>query len=678
MRISSNWSPQSPARKLIAAGVIAFVCSVFGLTARYTPAVSVPLVKVDDLLYDSLYHLRPIEDQTNGPVVIIAVDDKSLYELSHQGISKKNYSWPWPRAFWGYIIAYLNKCGAKAVALDIVFTEPSEYNDESGDDAAFAASVDKSRIPVVIGSAIPPSGHPESFAPPIKHPNFGAVNVGDDVVYRLYRPLVNGVPSLAAGAVAATGGSPFREPFLLHYYGPYQSPNGKRTFEYISAAHVLAASIGKKNTGVDPAMFRDKIVLIGAITIGTYDLKASPLSAEYPGVEVQATAAVNMLKGQCVRVVAIAWAVTATLLAALAGAIGVAFPRQVSLKLLFAIFVFGLLVGCAIGLFLGKEVHWLPLAAPLLSLLLATIAAFAWSYLVEGRQRKLVLKALSQYISPHVAAEIDRNPAALKLGGERREMTVMFTDIQGFTSLGEQLEDHALTQLLNFYFGQMSSLILRNDGTLDKYIGDAIMCFWNAPLFQPDHAVLACRAALAMERREAEIQPRLSELGGTGLLTRIGINTGPMVFGNMGSDEKFNLSVLGDAVNLASRLESANKLYGSRILVAQPTAEKVRDHFVLRQLDVIQVKGKQKPMAVYELMSELNDDADLLLRKSEYEAAFLCYQQQKWDEAQSCLGQLRQKFPTDAPAAALVNRIAYLREHPPGPDWDGVYVARSK
>jgi adenylate cyclase len=678
MRFPVNLSPQSPSRKLMAAAVLALISCAIAIGARYLPGISVPMGKVDDLLYDSLYRLRPVHDQTGGPVVIVAVDDKSLYELSHQGLAKKEYSWPWPRSFWGYIISYLGKCGAKAVAIDMVFTEPSEYNDESGDDAVFAGSVDKSKIPVVLGTVIPKSGHPESFAPPVKRPIFGAVNVGDDVVFRLYQPLVNGVPSLAARAVETAGGSPFREPFLLHYYGPHQTRDGKRTFRYLSASHVLAASIGQKNTGIDPQMFRDKIVLIGAITIGTYDLKSSPLSALYPGVEVQATALANMLAGQRARIVPLPWAVAATFFAALVGAMAVAFPRRVSLKLIFAAITFGLLFAVASGLFLGHRIRWLPLAAPTLALLLATIGAFAWSYLAEGRQRKLVLKALSQYISPEVAAEIDRNPGALKLGGERRDMTVMFTDIQGFTALSEQLDEHRLTTLLNYYLDEMSSLILSTNGTLDKYIGDAIMSFWNAPLYQPDHAILACRAALAMEKREREIQPRLKELGAMGMFTRIGINTGPMVFGNMGSSQKFNYSVLGDSVNLASRLESANKFYGSQILISQPTAEQVKDKLILRQVDLLRVKGKLIPMAVFEVMGEEPADADLLFRKTEYEAAFGDYQRQNWDEAESHLTRLHEKFPMDGPASALLDRIAYLREHPPGADWDGVYVAKGK
>jgi len=359
-------------------------------------------------------------------------------------------------------------------------------------------------------------------------------------------------------------------------------------------------------------------------------------------------------------------------------AVGVAFPRRATLKLAAAAVAIGVLVVIAAAMFKGQQIRWLPLAAPLTAVVLATVVTFAWSYMTEGRQRRFVVKALGQYLSPEVAASIDRDPDALKLGGTRREMTVMFTDIQGFTDLSERLGEHQLTSLLNYYLDEMSSLVLANDGTLDKYIGDAIMSFWNAPLHQPEHAVLACRAALAMERREAQIQPELERMGASGLLTRIGINTGPMVFGNMGSSQKFNYSVLGDSVNLASRLEGANKFYGSRILIAQPTAEQVKDHFLLRKLDVLRVKGKLKPMAVYEVLGEAGAGGDLAFRAAEYDAAFALYTQQKWDEAAGRLQSLLARTPADRPAAALAERVAYLRDHSPGADWDGVYVAKGK
>ena len=678
MRIPLRLSPQSQARKLVAAIAIAAFASVLSLGARHAPFVSIPLSKLDDLLYDSLYRLRPTEDRTGGPVVIVAVDDKSLQELRENGIGKTSYGWPWPRQFWGYIAQYLDKCGARAVAFDVLFNEPSVFNHFDADDTKLAKMVDACKAPVVFAVRVGTNGKPTAFALPVKRPLFGAVNVGDDVMFRRYPPMVNGVASLASQAVAAVGGNPSTEPFLLHYYGPHQKADGKRTFRYVAAAHVLATSVGQKNTGVSPEMFRDRIVLIGTITAGTYDLKSSPLSREYPGVEVQATAVENLLSGQRVRAVSAPLASSAAFVTALLAAAGVTFPRRVSLKLLDAALAAGALVAVAIVLFLGHRIYWLPLAAPLVALLLSTVGAFAWSYVAEDRQRRIIFRALSQSLSPEMAEQIQRNPDKLKLGGERRIMSVMFTDIAGFTDLSEQLDGEKLTALINFYLEEMSAVVLGADAYLDKYIGDAIMSFWNAPLDQPDHAILACRAALAVRQREQAIQEELRRLGATRLLTRIGINTGPMTLGNMGSSLKFAYTVLGDSVNLASRLEGANKIYGSQILLAEPTAELVKDMFVVRRLDLLQVKGKQKPMAVYELMADGRANGELQVRVTEYEAAWRSYRDQKWDEAEAQLRALYDRFPGDAPAAALMRRIADLRQDPPGPDWDGVYVAKGK
>ena len=678
MRIPLRIPAQSRARKLIASVAIAALASGLALAARYAPYASIPLSKLDDLLYDSLYRLRPAEDRTGGPVVIVAVDDKSLQELRDNGIGKTSYGWPWPRQFWGYMAQYLDKCGARAVAFDVLFNEPSVFNHFDSDDMKLAKMVDACKAPVIFGAMIGPDGTPLAFAPPVKRPVFGAVNVGDDVMCRRYPPVVNGVPSLAARVVAVVGGNPSTEPFLLHYYGPHQKPDGKRTFRYISAANVLAASVGQKNTGVTPDLFRDKIVFVGAITAGTFDLKSSPLSAAYPGVEVQATAVENLLSGQRVRAVSAPLASAAAFATALLAALGVTFPRRASLKLLATAFSGAAVLGVAIILFLGHRIYWLPLAAPLVALLLSTVGAFAWSYVAEDRQRRIIFRALSQSLSPAMAEEIQRNPDKLKLGGERRTMSVMFTDIAGFTDLSERLDGEKLTALINFYLEEMSAVVLGADAYLDKYIGDAIMSFWNAPLDQPDHAILACRAALAVRDRERAIQDELRRLGASRLLTRIGINTGPMTLGNMGSSLKFAYTVLGDSVNLASRLEGANKIYGSQILLAQPTADLIKDLFVVRRLDLLRVTGKLKPMAVYELMADGRPSGDLQVRSSEYEAAWASYRNQKWDDADARLRALCDVFPDDAPAAALMRRVADLRQDPPGSEWDGVYVAKGK
>ncbi len=432
---------------------------------------------------------------------------------------------------------------------------------------------------------------------------------------------------------------------------------------------------------IDPAMFKGKIVLIGAISAGTYDLKSSPLSEIYPGVEVQATAIDNLLNDQHVDQATAGETAIAAMIGAMMCALLVLLPRKTQWKVLGAAVGIAAVVGLALLMFRRQSIWWLPMSSPLAALLLSTLGALAWSYYTEDRNRRLIVKAFGQYVSPAVVAEIEKDPTRIRLTGDRHVMTVLFTDIEGFTSLSEKLEDERLTELLNYYFDEMEPLVFDRNGTLDKYIGDAIMSFWNAPLPQPDHAYRACRTALAMEQRERDIQPELVRMGAERCVTRIGVNTGPMVVGDMGSRSRFNYTVLGDSVNLGARLEGANKFYGSRILISETTAVLVKDRFLVRKLDVLQVKGKKKPMPVYELLGEIgtsDQEPAIIDRCKRYEAAWELYRQQKWDDAEAALQALLSQHPTDKPAAMLLARVGELRSNPPGEGWDGVYVAKGK
>jgi adenylate cyclase len=310
--------------------------------------------------------------------------------------------------------------------------------------------------------------------------------------------------------------------------------------------------------------------------------------------------------------------------------------------------------------------------------MLSAFVGLSYSYLTELRQRRFILKAFAQSVSKEVADEIAKDPRKLGLGGQRRDMTVMFTDLANFTTLSEAMEVEKLAAVLQFYLEEMSGVVLGVNGTLDKYIGDAIMAFWNAPANQPDHAFRACRAALEMRRREALIQPRIREMSGTEVYSRIGINSGPMVVGNLGSTFKFAYTVIGDAVNLGSRLEGANKMYGTRIMLSETTAAIVNDQFILRKLDLLRVKGKLKPMAVYELIGERTLDSKPSEHIGRYETALSLYQQGRFDAAGELLIGLNKDFPQDGPTDTLLARVLKLCEHPPGPEWDGVYVAKDK
>lgn len=650
------------------------------LIAGNAPLLRDVVQRADNAFYDAFYHLRPVDSRMDGPVVIVAVDDKSLAAVDQN----MHYGWPWPREFWGDIAQHLDADGARAVVLDLIFDQTSVYQNSTGDDDNFASLIGGVKVPVVLGSMVNTNGSWDHFAPPATRPDFGAVNVGNDVIYRKYSPQVYGRPSLAVAAVAAAGETaklPTDEPFLLHYYGPHLTPDGKSTFRFVSAAHVLGAALPQgsdKLAGISPDWFRGKIVLIGAITTGTYDLKSSPLSAEYPGVEVQATAIENLLAGQAVRPVSPAEQITAALLAAALTSIMVIFPRPAIVKMLGPLLAAAGIVAIGAELFTHPQIRWLAPTAPLVAVAAAGVAAFGWTYFAEDRQRKFMLKALSKVVSPAVAQELARDPQRLALGTIRTRVTLLFTDLANFTDMSESIDVQKLGELLNRYLGEMSDQVLINGGTLDKYIGDAIMCFWNAPLPQEDHAARACRTALAIADRENAIREELGKLGASKLFTRIGVNTTDAAVGFVGSSHLFNYTALGDGVNLASRLEGANKLYGTRILLAQSTADLVREQFLLRKVDVLRVKGKKQPMAVFELMAAKASGGGLEELARGYESAFLHYQGQRWDQAEQDFLELGKRFADDGAIKALLARIGALRKNPPPPDWDGVYEAKEK
>lgn len=665
-------------KRALAVGVIAIAAWIIAWLPRWIAPLHGPVQRADEFFYDAYYKLRPIEDRRGGPVVIVAADQRSLDQVNRS----LKFGWPWPRELWGRIATYISNAGARAIVFDIIFSEKSVFEDQTGDDETFADAINALKTPVVFGSLVSAQGKWDPFAPAtVRRPVFGAVNVGDSTIYRRYPPKVADRPSLALAAVQAAGRSPLLpvdRSFDLHYYGPYASPDGRHTYRYVSAASVLAEQLAGGNhsrqSGVSPELFRGKIVLIGAVAAGTYDLKSSPLSKLYPGVEVQATAIDNLLSGQAVEPVSAMWRALSSLAAALLSSLGIIFWRRVWLKILAPLAVAAAVLAGGALLFHGQLIRWLTPVDALGAVILATLGAFAWSWLMEDRQRRFMLKTLSKVISPAVAQRLAREPGHLRLGTARTELTVLFSDLEGFTSLSESMDVQQVGQWLNGYLSDMSDRILAADGTLDKYIGDAVMCFWNAPLPQEDHAVRACRAALEMIT--CERQRQRTAFDGPATRTRIGIHTATVAVGFVGSSHLLNYTALGDGVNLASRLEGANKFYGTSILLSESTAMLVKGHFCTRKVDVLRVKGKKQPMAVYELLGERRDGEDR--RVDLYEAAFAGYQRRDWESARRKLLELQEAFGDDTVAAMLLKRIAALSVASLPDNWDGVYDAKDK
>jgi adenylate cyclase len=313
------------------------------------------------------------------------------------------------------------------------------------------------------------------------------------------------------------------------------------------------------------------------------------------------------------------------------------------------------------------------------------------NYFREQKQRQQIRSAFGFYLSPHMVEQLAKSPEKLVLGGEERRMTILFSDVRGFTTISEHYKDdpQGLTRLMNRFLTPLTNAIIDRKGTIDKYIGDAIMAFWNAPVDDGEQEVNACDAALEMQTRAAalneELKREAAENGGRYMPLRVGIglNTGPCVVGNMGSDFRFNYSVLGDTVNVASRLEARTKDYRLPLVIGSRTAEGAKAKFATMEIDLIQVKGKKEPEAVYAVLgrSEVEQDPrckDLMKLNAEMLAL---YRKQNWDAALALIDRCRKitnGFDLDGLYDMYMERIEAYRTDPPGPDWDGVYEAETK
>jgi adenylate cyclase len=292
----------------------------------------------------------------------------------------------------------------------------------------------------------------------------------------------------------------------------------------------------------------------------------------------------------------------------------------------------------------------------------------------------LIKSMFSTYVNPSLVDELVAHPEKLVLGGQREELTVLFSDIEGFTGISEHMPPENLVSILNEYFSVMSGLIFRNDGTLDKYEGDAIMAFWGAPIPQADHAYRACLTAMEMQRSLVDLNVEWGKLARPPLRVRIGLNTGDMVVGNMGAIGKFAYTVIGDSVNLASRLEGANREYRTGIMVSHRTYELVRDRIIGRELDRIAVKGRKEPVRVYELLSltgeEMSKETEQFLAR--YAEGMALNFSRRWTEASAAFTDALKIRPQDYPTQLHLQRIQAYTQNPPPDNWDGVFVMKTK
>ena len=671
---------------------------------------------------DWRFKLLATSDKASDDIVIIVVDQKSLdyYE------EMESIPWPWPRGLYEAVIEFVNQGEAKAVLFDILFTERSGYGYE--DDEFFAETVKSARniyMPFFLSKekrsvdetlehvllserSIKVQDKSEidwwtakSIVLPLDELVRKAKGLGNvmmvpdpDGVYRrvplLFKYSTGFFPSLPLAAIQNILGIdtlsidkrnnlhlglttvPLQKDgtMLVKYYG------GGATYTYYSIASVIQSFVrleeGEKPI-IEPEKFKNKIVFVGLIAPGLFDLKPTPLSSVYPGVEVHATVTDNILNGDfLLRVDGKVLFFFLFVINILCGIIVSHFTRlKVSIPiicgLIIAPFLFALLS------FKGNL--WFDLVTPEIGLLLTFALTSVVSYATEGKQRRFVKNAFKYYLSPHVIDVLLKSPERLKLGGERKELTVFFSDIAGFTSLSEKLTPDQLSALLNEYLSRMTDIILFYGGTLDKYEGDAIMAFWGAPLPQTDHARRACLAALECHKALEDLREEFGRKSWPLLYARIGVNSGDMVVGNMGSKERFDYTVIGDEVNLGSRLEGANKEYGTSIMISELTYRFVKDDFEARELDKIRVKGKATPIRVYELLAKKGELSQAeVLNIEQFKKGLAFYREKRLEEAI----EIFERLSDDPPSAVFLKRCTEFLKAPPPEDWNGVYTMRTK
>lgn len=446
----------------------------------------------------------------------------------------------------------------------------------------------------------------------------------------------------------------------INYLGP------PRMFRHIPAADVLAGRAA-------PDALAGKIVLVGFTAAG-FDEITTPFAPVVPGVQLQATVIDNVLHGRSL--VRPWWVVPAeTIAIVLVGVtLGVALHRLRTLGGTLAAAALALLYLAATQYLFTSERIVLGAVYPVAAIFLCTLGGAVFQSLTEEREKQKIRRAFGHYLNPEVTEMLAREPSRLRLGGERRDVTILFSDVRGFTGISERLLPEALSELLNEYLGAMTDVVFAHEGLLDKYVGDAVMAFWGAPIAAPDHAGRCCRAALDMLTALSALHERWRAHGLPLLEIGIGINSGEAAVGNFGSAQRFSYTAIGDDVNLASRLEGLNPQYGTRILITDSTRQVIGDEFVCREIDRLRVKGRVQSVTVHELLGRRTADGDghLARRAEAFASALAAYRRRAWDEALSLLGSLAAEFPDDRAAASLASRCRRLKVAPPPADWDAV------
>ncbi len=677
---------------------------------------------------DMRFNLRGELPLENSSIVIAAIDDQSDESTPAR--------WPWPRSYYAHIIENLEEAGVAAIGLDVMLDQSDDSNPQSDDQLAevlqkydnvvLTGKLLRSSANYSYSTLIPPY---EKFISGRASWGLAALEADADGFFRRYSVgQIYGdslLPSFAAEILRKFGLASkeatltidkdyfILNPYHILKYDPasmlinFSGP--AFSFPYYSFDTILDDKDfdlredfdmdafddpGDSTLGLPPGLkysgtLKDKIVLIGSSMHELHDNFPTPfmehrnssgqeVMAEMPGVEIHANALQTILSGNylkslskfsllfillvLVALVYLSTRLASTLFSAL-------------LSLLFII----LYTVAAAWTFSGNNLI-LPVTAPILALLFGYSGFTIYNYFLSLQEKKMLRGAFAYYVPETVIQDIVNNPEKLKLGGEERIVTVMFTDVAGFTTISESLKPRELVGLLNEYLTEMTDIVLKNNGVIDKYEGDAIMAEFGVPVPLEEHARAACSAALEMQKQLRLMRKAWAKRGMPELSARVGINTGEVIVGNMGSRDVFDYTVMGDHVNLGARLEGANKFYGTNIMISEFTYEIVKEYFLTRPLDYIRVKGKKKPVEVFELVAD-NDTkfTDTFFKLMElFGRGIAAYRNQKWMDAADIFSYCLKLFPEDKPSEIYYKRCFDYKQNPPGADWDGVTTMTEK
>jgi adenylate cyclase len=704
--------------------------------------------------YDFRVRTFAASTRTSDDIIVVLLDQPSI----NWAAQERGWAWPWPRAAYAEFIDYMNSSGAASVTFDVIYSEPSVYG-PGDDEAFIRASRDFSKTvqtvyfstnwgsvyswpsgletktfdlahfdPIIsgydllnfvedaekrrIGAQFPIPGLLDSAG------SIGNITsfIDSDGIIRRSRlfTLFDGraVPGLSAASLLVSGDDTniaYDKKNRSIQWGDHAIPVDKnggsllrfkggdldRYFPY--SIYQILESAEAYARGEEPLLppedFAGKYIFFGYYAAGLFDICSTPIHSVYPGMGIHITMLDNILNQDFIRE-SPPWAeLLISFIAILLIVFLVLFSSRVSITITGSIGVIALITG--LGFFAYYKGYWMPIVTPVSGAIFAFLVTSIYNYATEGSEKRFIKAAFSQYLSPMVIERIIADPSQLKLGGEKREMTAIFTDVRSFSTISEALGDpEKLVELLNHYLTRMSDIILENHGTIDKYEGDAIIAFFGAPVHMPDHASLACRSAIRMKKAEIEINKEVIALGlitdkviealvnkrvmknsaePQSMYTRLGINTGDMVVGNMGTPNKMDYTIMGNAVNLAARLEGVNKQYNTGgILISEYTRDKIGDEFVLRGLSRVRVVGINTPLRLYELL-EIREEAPraLLDMLTLWDRGFAAYESRDFPEALNLFKSIYQENEQDRVAKLYLDRCErYIATSPPEEKWD--------